>query len=922
MSLFPAYLNNAGSPGEELLHNEEKTLSSEWLKNSSFEPNASELLNKKTVDKTKKLNVHESYKLYKKRHGKSSKKHFKEKNLFIKSKDAIKNKIIDCELVMFDRKPELGNLKVDKLYRPAAPNFHFIKYKYLNEYGWVYKKSKPKKLKRYYCYKEKYFGDISIEINNDDNDLKENKLLLNSPLNDNLANENSNLNSVKCEKNLTLRISDYNRCLLENPKDVKLWIEFVNFQDTLHNLNKNYGSRTLSNRNCILEKKLAILDKALLENPECHILLDKRWTIAAELLTSDKMKEELLKEINKCNSTNLTLWYHYINVIQSSLSDCNNIDVLKSYSDAMFAINKVKYNLQIEKKIEIDKKIVELFFKCGLFLRQAGHYEQLLTLINMYLTVNINNFDNSLMEKFYMHTSEDILFSNDFKAMPLNKAWYQVETLRTRDHWIPLPKNLADSSDDPQRVVLPEDVSELVQPITNHHTVVVNLVSVCCILLKMPILPYRHFVVRQLGIDNYHFNFESLEMILSSIFMAYNFKNYNQINDRVSDVLLVMLKTAMPPHYYDDESTPSKTYSSFVISILRHITDCLYAMDYTSEANIFLVWWLRFERYKIAIKSTSNNSKLVSEVKLLLQKPQYRNNIPLFIEFALLKNQVGKADDALKILQKIIDSQHVLLDSKPIYESITYRATFTAIYRNMLEIVIQLNNRDRAIKILVGLATGSLPNNADLNFMDQANNTFNRITNDCLADRYQFSHSNLAYNFLPQFFVEWVACYAWFLYFTQNIQSAVSMIKRVIYQIEYIIESNNYETNHAAVEILYETLIIILNHYCNKSKTGHKQLRKHLRYTISKYPQNMQFLFSMMWNETKYGGFGTPLWQIENVYIDQLIAENLDAARIMLILIGRERLRMASELAKDNFNTYQLSMSKYVYIFGSFFLFA
>lgn len=70
----------------------------------------------------------------------------------------------------------------------------------------------------------------------------------------------------------------------------------------------------------------------------------------------------------------------------------------------------------------------------------------------------------------------------------------------------------------------------------------------------------------------------------------------------------------------------------------------------------------------------------------------YRNNIPLFIEFALLKNQVGKKDDALNILQKLIDGQSVLLENKPVYLNTSYRAPFTAIYKNMVEIFIQSDN--------------------------------------------------------------------------------------------------------------------------------------------------------------------------------------------------------------------------------------
>lgn len=52
--------------------------------------------------------------------------------------------------------------------------------------------------------------------------------------------------------------------------------------------------------------------------------------------------------------------------------------------------------------------VSELFVKCGLFLRQAGHYEQLLTLINMYFSISINRFDNDLIEHFFIDSSDDI----------------------------------------------------------------------------------------------------------------------------------------------------------------------------------------------------------------------------------------------------------------------------------------------------------------------------------------------------------------------------------------------------------------------------------------------------------------------------------------------------------------------------------
>lgn len=57
---------------------------------------------------------------------------------------------------------------------------------------------------------------------------------------------------------------------------------------------------------------------------------------------------------------------------------------------------------------------LELILKCGLFLRQAGHYEQLLTLINMYFSISINHFKNDLIDTFFIASSDDISKENNF----------------------------------------------------------------------------------------------------------------------------------------------------------------------------------------------------------------------------------------------------------------------------------------------------------------------------------------------------------------------------------------------------------------------------------------------------------------------------------------------------------------------------
>ncbi|XP_026804790.1 protein NRDE2 homolog [Rhopalosiphum maidis] len=924
MSLFPAYLDSttkSSSTADVEANEEQKVVQSEWLKNSSFEPEASKLIDnliKEDKKQEHETNVRISYRQYKKLHGKKKKKKDKKHVKKINRPKLFVDQILkDCDFVSIDCKRELGNLKVEKLYRPAAPMFRVSnKYRVLDNQGWAYNSFKQKQIKRYYTLKEKDYGNRSIDINIEEDCLSQNKMLINIPKkiqNEDNDIEKVELNSMKCENYLTELTAGFNKHLAEQPNDIDSWIKFVNHQEALYSLNRGYGYKCKLNKKVILEKQIAILDKALSFNFENDQLLDMKWTLAEDYFTPEELNKELLKELEKYSSSKscqALLWCHYINVNQNSLSDCTTSSVLKRYSDAMFALSKIKRGLPLNEQFDIQQNIIELFVKCGLFLRQAGHYEQLLTLINMYFSISINHFDNDLIEKFYIESSDDIIFDNELKTMPLNKAWYQVESLRSRDRWLPLPKHMADDAEDPQRVVLPEEMVELVQPLAIHKSVIANLVTACFILLKMPILPFRHFVAYQLGIHKCHYYLDSLEIVLSSLFMARHFEDSNFGEKKASNALLVMLNTAMPPNYYE-ESISSQTYSRFLTSILRHITDCLYAMDYIDEANMFLVWWLRFERYCMIVNFSSDNSRLVSEVKLLLGKPHYRNNIPLFIEFALLKNQVGKKDDALKILQKLIDGQSVLLDNKPVYLNNTYRAPYTAIYKNIVEILIQSECKEKALQTLIALATGVLPKNANLNLTEEAMLVFDNITESILKDKEQFAYCDLKYNYLPQFLIEWVICRAWFLYLTESVQISVSMLKDVIIKIKNIITTENYQKNHAAEEILTETMIVILNYHCNKSKTYHKELKMCLKSAISKYSHNMQFLFSMVWNETKYGGFGTPLWQIENVYVDNIVAENMETVRLMLILVGRERLRIASDVARKHLNDNKSSMSIY-----------
>lgn len=62
--------------------------------------------------------------------------------------------------------------------------------------------------------------------------------------------------------------------------------------------------------------------------------------------------------MEKYSSAKTLLWSYYINANQNSLSDCTTSNVLKRYSDAMFALSKLKRGLPLNEQLDIQQNII------------------------------------------------------------------------------------------------------------------------------------------------------------------------------------------------------------------------------------------------------------------------------------------------------------------------------------------------------------------------------------------------------------------------------------------------------------------------------------------------------------------------------------------------------------------------------------
>lgn len=103
---------------------------------------------------------------------------------------------------------------------------------------------------------------------------------------------------------------------------------------------------------------------------------------------------------------------------------------------------------------------------------------------------------------------EDNMLSS---GLPVSSLWLRMERLRQRVHWYPASDP---DCEDPQRVVVSTDVTDLLKPITS-KPMNLRIAVVTMILLKVPLIPLRDTVYRMLSLNDIKWHMDSAEHLLS-----------------------------------------------------------------------------------------------------------------------------------------------------------------------------------------------------------------------------------------------------------------------------------------------------------------------------------------------------------------------------------------------------------------------
>lgn len=833
MSLFPAY----SSDKTELTSHSNADASTEWLSNSSFctkvpchsksfdysssDSSASESGSLHDVSKVQSQVWCTTTSSNTKTHAKqkelrTDKKHKKRKKNHVHESKHKPEYEQDVKNVYFEDKHRDKGNNIDTNYSKRSRPFYDISTRSI---GFInHKQPKKDVFQRYYlknidlveALKKKDKGCKGI-IGKETSKRDEETSKSSSSWCKNLEDEQKN------------KIQEYNEHLKEDPHNVKLWLQYIDFQDTLvqyqrHQLAKNiYRS--------LLLKKLSIVEKALEKNKDSKELLKVKLHCMMELTPSDELSKELETLVHK-NSDNIMLWQHFMMVTQTSVAMCSVPRVLELYSKYFHVLRKHSHmNASV-----YDAQLLYMIYECLTFLRHTGLWEQMIETIRLNLNLNLDldkkslSFQGSIDEKKLIEMEEMILMSR----LPLNQLWQRTESLREHCHWISVSREELDLVGDSRRFILPEDVADFVHPVLSRNSNF-QMAIYFLLCLKVPLLPCRDYYIKELLMEEVHWEVESLEVLLPFMCpMIGEMTAHEQRKEMLKDVLQGCLTSG--PQYLKFHPA-QEPYLDFVRKIFHTIAESLPSLQRTS----IYVWWLRLERLLVflskdePLKYDNKRKRLRTTIKEFLKKDENRNNLYFYKEYALIELEMGRFSTCMNILETAIQSQGTCPSA---ITDLNTRAALFSVYRTFIECLLDIrtyneSHRQWALKVFGQMISGK---SEDPNLLVE---TYLR---SCVKEFLQtpYDENKKDIFFLSNLECDAIVCCAYYLYIRDDdIQPVIEILTNCI---------DHFERYSHSQEMLYESQIAILQLHYEKTKTSQTALKETLSKALNIYPNNFYAL--------------------------------------------------------------------------------
>ena len=171
--------------------------------------------------------------------------------------------------------------------------------------------------------------------------------------------------------------SEYNRSLLEDPHNVQLWLEFIALQDHLGGWSQAQEEKVGKIKRAVLERKVAILERALESNPTSVELLIGHMELVREFWETEKIIKKW-KDIVFHQPQRVQLWQSYIHFCQTSFSSFTVSSQLGLYRKCITTLVSIMSGSLQSHRPEpraLDN-LLSIFFLYCQFLQQAGYSEK------------------------------------------------------------------------------------------------------------------------------------------------------------------------------------------------------------------------------------------------------------------------------------------------------------------------------------------------------------------------------------------------------------------------------------------------------------------------------------------------------------------------------------------------------------------
>ena len=183
--------------------------------------------------------------------------------------------------------------------------------------------------------------------------------------------------SFTAQKYVTQCVADYNHRLLHEPHNISLWIEFIAAQDHMLEWARQVGEGLRKKHRALMERKVAIFEQAIENNPRSVELLVGHMTLLEELWEPGRVLQRW-KDLVFHHPNKPRLWLGYIMFCQSQFLSFTTSTLTSLYCKSITTLISIVNGILKSHLPEPDTmaSVLQLFSLYCNFLRQVGHTEK------------------------------------------------------------------------------------------------------------------------------------------------------------------------------------------------------------------------------------------------------------------------------------------------------------------------------------------------------------------------------------------------------------------------------------------------------------------------------------------------------------------------------------------------------------------